>query len=255
MKKYVIVILSLTAGILLIIAVMNIMSFYNAPDYNAGLCDEENQTVQSEVPETKEFHQFEIKSFLNRKDEAVFSFTAGDFVGMYNDVNPNHLSPISEWRKQIFEKGVHSGYPTVQYTFSEDENVWSLPTLVLYAASDNESVQEVSVTFDWHSYSESLYSVYEDMCLDALNLFFPEKSDEVLKQLCSDVNRSGYDNMFPVEKWYMYGSLPYEIWHKGDIGVYSYFAMGQCQYFCIIPLNDDIISNFSSSGVVITEIE
>lgn len=44
------------------------------------------------------------------------------------------------------------------------------------------------------------------------------------------------------------------LFHKDGIGVYPYFAIGDWEHFCIIPVTEEIIAEFEKKGAQIHEI-
>ena len=69
------------------------------------------------------------------------------------------------------------------------------------------------------------------------------------------LNKLAYDNVFPNEKGYNSNSTPCALYYKNGIGLYPYFAIGECVHLCIIPVTQETISDFEARGVRIYEIE
>ena len=202
----------------------------------------------------------QIKSVENRKNEFVFNFSADAFIESYNSLytlkhKSAYLSALEKWQKSTDETGIHSDYETNIYRFSEDEKLWALPTISIYTPSNSISVGEITVNFDWHSYTEKWYKQYKSMCYYTLKTVFPNLSDKQITNLYTKANDSGYEHCFSSEEWYENGRLPVEMFFKDNICVYSYFAIGSSQRLCVIPVTEETICKFKGKGVIVYEIE
>lgn len=58
--------------------------------------------------------------------------------------------------------------------------------------------------------------------------------DDEIKEIYSKAIDIGYNN--PRDKWYDQNEAPYALFYKGNVGIYTYFSLGQSQFFCIIPV-------------------
>lgn len=200
-----------------------------------------------------------LKSTENRKNELVFNISADDFIESYNSLyavknKSAYLSAIEHWQKSSEETGIHSDYETNIYRFTEDEKLWALPTISIYTPSNNISVEEITVNFDWHSYTENLYEQYKSMCYYTLKTVLPNLADKQIINLYTKANDSGYEHCFSSDEWYANGRLPTEMFYKDNICVYSYFAIGSSQRLCIIPVTEETIAGFKEKGVIVYEI-
>ena len=201
-----------------------------------------------------------IKSTENRKGELVFNISADDFIESYNSLYAlknkfAYLSALESWQKEPEETGIHSDYEMNVYRFTEDEKSWALPTISIYTPSDNIAVEEITVNFDWHSYTENFYEQYKSMCYYTLKTVFPKLSDKQITSLTNKANDSGFEHCFSSGEWYGKGRLPTEMFYKDNICVYSYFAIGSSQRLCIIPVTEETIAEFKEKGVIVYEIE
>lgn len=206
--------------------------------------------------------QFDIEVMNNRKNELVFDFSMNDFIESFNGYyfyrnKKSYIQPASfdNWQKETLSEAIHSPHETVLYNYSADRKVWSLPTVSVYVPTNGDFVQEITLDFDWHSYSDNLYDLYNEMCYCTLKIFFPDFSDEQITALYSKVNKSGYDNMFSVDDWYSKDSIPAAFFYKDGIGVYSHFAEGSYQRLCIIPVTENTVNEFKQKGSEIIEIK
>lgn len=229
--------------------------------------DEENTDLEQKEKETilrqkSEIKKLDISVLDNREDELVFNISIDDYIESYNgyywkDKKSRYLLPSSNdnWRTQILDTSIHSKHETVYYNFTEDEKVWPLPTISVYVPANSDYIQEITLNFDDHSYTEAMYKLYEEMCYYTLKVFFPDLSDDKITQLYTTLNSLAYDNLVPHEQGYSSNSVPCALYHKDGIGLYPYFAVGECVHLCIIPVTEETINDFEKKGVEIYEIE
>lgn len=92
------------------------------------------------------------------------------------------------------------------------------------------------------------------MCYYTMKVFFPNLPDESILDLCSEIIAMGNQNVFSSDEWYDKDAVPFVLFHKDGIGVYPYFAIGDWEHFCIIPVTEEIIAEFEKKGAQIHEI-
>lgn len=228
-----------------------------ADEQNTDLEQKETETILEQKAEIK---KLDINVLNNREDELVFNISIDDYIDSYNgyywsDNKARYLLPSDEWRTQIYDTSIHSNHETIYYYFTEDEELWTLPTISVYVPIDKDYVQEITINFDWHSYTENMYELYEQMCFYSLKAVFSELTDEQIINLYSEANSLGYENVFSSEEWYSKDSVPYVLFYKDNVGVYPYFAIGSWQRLCIIPVTEYTINEFKKKGVKIYEVE
>lgn len=215
------------------------------------------ETAETEAILQKQFP--EILTQENREGELVFSISIEDFVEGFNclyagDYGRNYLLPPEEWQTYTLNSAIHTDYETVCFYFSEDEKVLSLPTMTVYVPTDSDTIQEVTINFDEHSYTEATYAMYEQMCFYTLKVFFPTLSEEAVVELYQEANRLGNEKVFSSEAWYDNGAVPCALFFQDDIGVYPYFAIGDWVRLCVIPVSEAVVEDFRQKGVEIHEI-
>lgn len=226
----------------------------NAPQTNALPHTETNS------PEAERFMMPEIDVIENRAEELVFSVSINDYINAYNslyreDNAGDYLTPPEQWKCTVYDEAIHSPHETLYYYFTEDERAFSLPTISVYVPPNGDYIQEITVNFDDHSYAPEMYELYETMCFYTLKAFLPELDDEQITELYKEANQLGYENVFPNEQGYNSSSVPCVLYHKDGIGVYPYFAIGQWQHLCIIPVTEETIADFAAKGTEIREIK
>ena len=192
-------------------------------------------------------------------DELVFSFSIDDFIDSFNgyyweDYESRYLLPSSMWISFVYESSIHSKYASNYYYFTPDETMWSLPTVSVFTPSDESYVQEIMLSFDDHSYTESMYHLYERTCFYTIKVLFPSFDDAEIVELYTKLNELAYQNVFPNEQGYSSDSIPAALFYKDGIGLYPYFAIGESVHLCVIPVTDQTITAFEAKGTTIYEI-
>ena len=231
--------------------------------YYDGTTQRQSLTVETEPTMTKpavELHQLDIAVMENRENELVFDISMDDFIESYNslyfrDKGREYLLPKSEWRKFTYDDAIHSDHETSLLEFTVDERIWSQPTITVYVPTNGDYIQEITVNFDEHGYSESFYAEFEELCFYTLKVFFPDMPDNEIIALYEEANHLGNMNVFLNEDGYKKGCVPCVLYHKDGIGIYPYFAIGEWVHLCIIPATQEIIDDYAQKGVEIREIE
>lgn len=201
----------------------------------------------------------DIAAMENRENELVFNVSIDDFIDSYNsfyknDHNRNYLTPSAEWQCRTYDTAIHSNHETKIFRFTEDEKVHLLPTITVYVPTNGEYIQEITVDFDGHGYTEAGFELYEQLCFYTLKVFFPALAEEQIIALYQEANRAGDLNVFPNEEGYAGGCVPSVLYYKDGIGVYPYYAIGEWAHLCIIPATESVINGFKDKGVEIHEI-
>lgn len=241
--------------------------FSHFPDHTKTQKKDVN-TIAEENPDTDSYEtslskilnqeapikKLDLQIMENRENELVFQTSIDDFIDSYNgyywkDKEVRYLLPSLEWNAYLYDKAVHSAYETCYYIFSKDEEILPFPTITVYAPSNGDFIQEITVNFDDHSYMDSLYDIYEEMCFYTLKVFFPDLPDETLINLYTTLNQLAYENVTTIK--YTSESVPCALYYRGNIGVYPYFALGECVHMCIIPVTQEYLDELQRKGTAI----
>lgn len=220
----------------------------------------ESQTEQLKSADPGYSLKSKIDILENRSGEYVFSISSDEFVEEFNvlfrnDNGHNFFPEKAQWQTIHYDSGIHSDYKTECRTFKEDPNLHVLPTISVYVPTNTNQISEVSVNFDWHSYTEGLYTSYEEMCFFTLKIFFPTLSDEKIHSIYKELNSLADANVYSSDQWYGHGAVPCTMYFKDQIGVYSYFAIGDWMYLCIIPVTENLLDIFHQKGVELHEMQ
>lgn len=221
--------------------------------------DEEEMQKQIILREKAEIRELDAAVMDYQEDELVFSFSIDDFIDSFNgyyweDYESRYLLPSSMWISFVYESSIHSKYASNYYYFTPDETMWSLPTVSVFTPSDESYVQEIMLSFDDHSYTESMYHLYERTCFYTIKVLFPSFDDTEIVELYTKLNELAYQDIFPNEHGYSSDSIPAALFYKDGIGLYPYFAIGESVHLCVIPVTDQTITAFEAKGTTIYEI-
>ena len=217
--------------------------------------DNEAESTASQV----ENGALDIQVVENRKNELVFTISTSDYVESYNsyykvDYCRSLLPPLSQRQCFTYDSAIHSEYETKCYSFTEDEHVYSLPTITVYVPTNDDYIQQITVNFDEHSFTQSGFEQYKEMCYYTMKVFFPDLSDARIMDLCAEIVALGNQNVFSSDEWFSKNAVPFALFYREGIGVYPYFAIGDWEHFCIIPVTEEIVTEFGEKGVQIHEI-
>lgn len=217
--------------------------------------DNEAESTASQV----ETGALDIQVMENRKNELVFTISTSDYVESYNsyykvDYCRSLLPPVSQWQCFTYDSAIHSEYETKCYSFTEDEHVYSLPTIMVYVPTNDDYIQQITVNFDEHSFTQSGFEQYKEMCYYTMKVFFPDLSDARIMDLCTEIVALGNQNVFSSDEWFSKNAVPFALFYREGIGVYPYFAIGDWEHFCIIPVTEETVTEFGEKGVQIHEI-
>ena len=217
--------------------------------------DNEAESTASQV----ENGALDIQVMENRKNELVFTISTSDYVESYNsyykvDYCRSLLPPVSQWQCFIYDSAIHSEYETKCYSFTEDEHVYSMPTITVYVPTNDDYIQQITVNFDEHSFTQSGFEQYKEMCYYTMKVFFPDLSDARIMDLCAEIVALGNQNVFSSDEWFSKNAVPFALFYREGIGVYPYFAIGDWEHFCIIPVTEETVTEFGEKGAQIHEI-
>lgn len=229
------------------------------PPYDPRISQEPTATEASLSTETVNPDILQISIEGNREDDLVFTINIEDYIEIYNSFYRENnvrdfFSPVSEWQCDHRETGIHSDHEMKFYYFQLDEKVYSLPTVAVYVPTNVDRIQEITINFDQHSFTEYGFQLYKEICCYTMKIFFPDLTDEERSMVCSEIISLGNRNVLSSEEWYDKGAIPCVLFHADGIGIYPYFAIGDWDRFCVIPVTEDILSNFTQKGVKIYEI-
>lgn len=187
---------------------------------------------------------------LNERGESVFSLTLTEFVERFDRAyGHSYLNDASF--VSCSEHSPRFGYEVTWYKFSEDAKVLPMPTLSVYM-SDEDKVYEVRVTYDDHSFQESLYDLFDALCTGLLKTGCPELSDDELGFVLSELYSMSNENFFGDHHRYGDPERPplTRLIQSGSAGFYCFYGSGNVEV-CMLPLTDEALKALDAEGVQI----
>lgn len=193
-------------------------------------------------------------------NDPAFCAALDDFIRCFNSVfeqrnGTGYFSDSNQWLVSSLSEGIHSPYPARQFRFSEDGAVLSLPTFTVYTPLEERCIQEITINFDEHSYTQVGYQRYRELCICLLLTFFPELSSANAEKICDSILRIGNETGYGSDTWFGHDAVPPAIFHENSIGLYPYEAIGDWRRFCVIPVTQECLEAFRQKGSVLYELE
>lgn len=253
------VVLSAVFLIILVIAVMNhsgseLESGYDLP-LSSNSAEESSETTRAEKP--KEIKQLDIEAIQDQNDELVFSFLIDDFIDSFNgyyyeEYDKSFLSPAEDWVSFTYDEPPHSKFPSRYYRFQEDVKNFNEPTISVYVPQNSRYVQEITLDFNEHGYTNWGYEIYEKNCFYTLKVFFPDYDDEKISMIYSTIYDKAYDSDCYIN---MENSpSPKVLYYKGNIAIYPYYRGGMI-HLALIPVTQQYLDGLASNNIEIYEID
>lgn len=210
--------------------------------------------------QNKDAYLFFDTALETKGDEPVFAGTADDFINLFNmlwrtENKSNYLNPVSEWQSCKFPSSIHYNGECNYYYFTENEKIWSLPSIAIYTPVNSDNILQVTVSFDDHSFSEQTYELYEKLCYYTIKTFISGITDAQAENLCSEINKLAYDNMVSNGRGYDSTIDIPVAYSYNTLIVYPYFAAGDMVRFTIIPADDTRMSELENKGTQMIEIK
>ena len=204
----------------------------------------------------KQVTDFSASVQENENGESVFAVSVEAFIDSYNKMyqknhGVNYLPSLGEdnWRS-CSERSPRFGYNAVRYKFSEDETVWSMPTISIYAP-DNDEMYEIRMTFDDHGYQEELYNKFKESCCCLLNMVCQNLSCEEIDELFCKLYELADSNFFGNHNAYGDPERPplSAVYQYENVGFYCYYGAGTVE-ICMIPLTARAIEIMQAENTV-----
>ena len=207
----------------------------------------------------EEAEALEIRAVENGEQRAVLSLSLDDFIGAYNGVyrethDTDYLAPASEWTAlndvtRLWE------YPCVCHSFSADQQIYSMPKVLVYTPEESDEIYEIELVFDDHSFQEAFYEEYQRICHNALKALLPDLSEMEISAL--------YDTLYAQTGELFLGDyyvdpdgskpMPDKIYRCGEVGLYGYYGSGTAD-ICVIPLTDATTAQITQNGTKLVSV-
>lgn len=161
-----------------------------------------------------------------------------------------YLLDAKDWQLERQPAGMHFQEETDVYTYCADFSKWTLPRMSAYCTTSDGRLREVVCNYDDHSYSPESFKLYEEDCATMLRVFVPSLSAETAKEWATKINKVGDDNTFNSDKQYRRAEMkPTDLFVHGNVGVFSYVAIGAPLNFCVIPVDEALVNAYQADGV------
>ena len=161
-----------------------------------------------------------------------------------------YLLDAKDWQLERQPAGMHFQEETDVYTYCADFSKWTLPRMSAYCTTSDGRLREAVCNYDDHSYSPESFKLYEEDCATMLRVFVPSLSAETAKEWATKINKVGDDNTFNSDKQYRRAEMkPTDLFVHGNVGVFSYVAIGAPLNFCVIPVDEALVNAYQADGV------
>ena len=229
-------------------------------NYEDDLIDAEPTPFEpSSPPDIRpEMKDISFAATYNRENELVFSVSVDDFISNYNalyyeDFGKNCLTPISEWVNFLYDSTPHSPYETTYYRFQQTPGIWAEPTISLYIPTNTDAIQEITLDFDDHRFTEWGYQEFTEECMYVLRLLFPALDENEIAALFNEFVSMAYSEKCFIREEEFEDVEPRVLYYKDDIGIYPYYALGMV-HICIIPISQEYLDELFNQDIEVYEL-
>ena len=123
----------------------------------------------------------------------------------------------------------------------------------MYISKKSGDLLEVELNYNEHDYRESTWELHDEMCATALTILMPDLTPNDAMKLVVEVNELSEEHMAPRGEKYGRKTVPSVLICRNGIGVYPYFEEGSRSHFCVIPIDDEVITEFREKGTEIRD--
>lgn len=238
------------------------VSFFTACEKRNEIEEKKDRDITSEIavtPFTNKKDNIDWNSSVVKKDgKLYFDISLEGFIDAYNsyyqeDHGRDYIKPLLTWYSYRQDFGRLKGDMCYEYT--ADKKILTLPTITVYTPKNAKCIETITLNFDDHSYTEKMYKQYEELCYYTLKVFFPDMAKQDLIDMYEKSNEQAYKHIFQTEKGFYSNNPPSDLYYRGGVGIYPYFAYGESVRMCIIPVNQKLIELYVDKGVKVHRLE
>ena len=242
--------------------IMLCVSFLTACEKRNEIEEKKDRDITSEIavtPFTNKKDNIDWNSSVVKKDgKLYFDISLEGFIDAYNsyyqeDHGRDYIKPLLTWYSYRQDFGRLKGDMCYEYT--ADKKILTLPTITVYTPKNAKCIETITLNFDDHSYTEKMYKQYEELCYYTLKVFFPDMAKQDLIDMYEKSNEQAYKHIFQTEKGFYSNNPPSDLYYRGGVGIYPYFAYGESVRMCIIPVNQKLIELYVDKGVKVHRLE
>lgn len=190
-------------------------------------------------------------------EDLTFDISFDEFLNTWNRLcsNDNRLPGKDDWESYITDRAIHYKSPANNYLYAPGDNDALFPMLHIYTSEKDDKVVQIELSYDDHSMQEYTYNIYEEMCVNSLQCIMRAEDTDDLSKICSKVNAAGSENVVQHDQEYGEDAIPPQLFHMDKVGLYLYYEIGSRMHFCIIPVDQQNLSEFQEAGTIIEKIQ
>ena len=208
--------------------------------------DEQKQKAAADRTEQTSENVSVIKS----GDDLAFDITFDEFVKTWNRFcsDDTRVPGQDDWESYTTDRAIHYKSQANNYLYAPGDNDALYPMLHIYTSEKDDKVVQIELSYDDHSMQEYTYNLYEKMCVNSLKCIMQAEDTNDLSDICSKVNVEGSENVVGHDQEYGEDAVPPQLFHMDGIGLYLYYEIGSRMHFCIIPIDQESLSEFQEAG-------
>ena len=194
----------------------------------------------------------------NGENDLVFDMTANELIEGWNAVCDREgtpdacLPPLEQFETYVEDTSIPSDHRTRHYVYAPGDARF-YPVLNIYVSEESGQLLQIELNYNEHDLRDNTWRLHEEMCFVAAGVLMPDISAKELASLCREVNELAAEKIVSHEERFGKGMVPGVLICHNGIGVYPYFAVGSRSHFCVIPVDEETISNYQEAGTEIRQ--
>ena len=219
---------------------------------NESVIDKQKQEAATEQPKQTSGNVGVIKC----GDGLAFDISFDEFLKTWNGLCSDDIRVPGkdDWESYTTDRAIHYKSPANNYLYAPGDNDALFPMLHIYTSEKDDKVVQIELSYDDHSMQEYTYNLYEKMCVISLKCILQAGDTYDLSKICSEVNTAGSENVVQHDQEYGEDAIPPLLFYTNGAGVYLYYEIGSRMHFCIIPVDQQNLSEFQKAGAKIEKI-
>lgn len=218
------------------------------------------QPVEDTPPEpTPDIKTLTMRVTETADHQPVFDVTLTAFIESYNSLyrqtyKTDDLREAAAW-STFSDQTPFPVRDATLHQFSSEEDLFPLPTVSAYTPENSRQLYEIMLTFDDHSYQDSLYECFEERCLYALQVVLPAWEEGEIHAL--------YEALYAQTKENFWGDFDTDVsaarptlstlFYDNGVGLYGYYGSGTAN-LCIIPVTQASLQAFAQDGIALCDL-
>ena len=157
---------------------------------------------------------------------------------------------LEQFETYVEDTSIPSDHRTRHYVYTPGDTRF-YPVLNVYVSEESGQLLQIELNYNEHDLRDETWKLHEEMCFAATGVLMPDLGAKDLTILCREVNALAAEKIVPHEKHFGKDMVPGVLICHNGIGVYPYFAVGSRSHFCVIPVDEEIISKYQEAGTEI----